>query len=264
MEKWITINGITIRCQVSDESENQNGCEFLTRGDCPKCTCTECEHGLIVRKDADGMLYSKPCRCRDHAIVRRRLRNAGMLQLSERCTLKSFVAETNWQLAMLQTAQSYVQERVWRAGKGLFLSGQSGAGKSHLAVAVASEAAAAGAKPQWFRWNSEGYRLKSLASDPQGYQNMLRPFLISDLLLLDDLWKAQPTQADLRLAFEILDTRVANGRATILTSERSLAEISSLLDGAGEAVSGRIFESCSPYILEVAKDASRNYRFNRQ
>ena len=260
MEKILNINGVQIRCRASQESE-PNSCEFLERGDCLICNCNLCDHGVIHRRDENGIIYSHPCQCRDRAVIRKRLRRAGLDQLAEKCTLVNFQAEAQWQNEVKALAERYVAEKAWRDGKGFFLAGQSGSGKTHVAVGIASAATEAGAKPQYLRWNAEATRIKSLITDPEAYRDAIYPYISENLLLIDDLWKVAPTQADLRLAFELLDLRLADRKPTIVTSEWTLGEISGMLDGAGEAVAGRIFEQATPYVLEISRIKDRNYRW---
>lgn len=67
---------------------------------------------------------------------------------------------------------------------------------------------------------------------------------VCDLLYIDDLFKTDCSGADLRLAYELINSRYIAGRPVIISSERSLPFIGGLKGKDGEAVAGRIFEMC--------------------
>ena len=260
MAREILINGINLRFPASPSSEDKpNGCCFLESGACEECTCSVCQSGMIAWRDENLNLHSRECECRREARIRLRLKKSGLLERSRTNRLDTFVVTEDWQRTLLSSVQRYCERKEWRNGTGLFLSGQSGAGKSHLAIAASVYAAQHGATPHWLRWVQGGTPLKAVVNDTERYQEMIRPLLTAGLLLIDDLWKTEPTTADIRLAFELLDTRSSQRLPTIITSERTLAEIASF-DGA---VAGRIGEACRPYLLEI-NGSDKNYRFFKE
>ena len=259
----ILINGIPLRFPASQPSseEKQNGCCFLESGACEECTCSACNSGMVAWRDENLNLHSRECECRREARIRLRLKKAGLLERSRTNRLDTFKTDTDWQKTLLSSVQRYCSRKEWRSGTGLFLAGQSGAGKSHLAIATSVFAAQHGATPHWFRWVQDGLMLKSLVNDADRYHEAIESFQAAGLLLIDDFWKVEPTTADVRLAFELVDTRASMRLPTIITSERSLAEISMVT--GGEAIAGRIAETCRPYLLEI-NGSDKNYRFFKE
>ncbi len=166
---------------------------------------------------------------------RKRLRDAGLEELAGRCRFDSFRTDTEWQKVMKQKAQDYLEDAKRMS---FFISGQSGCGKTHLCTAVCNEIIRQGGRLRYLQWVRDGTRL------------------------IDDLFKQELTAADIRLAYEILGGRCNNGRPVILSSERSLEYIRAARGGNGEAVAGRIFESCGrgKYCLELT-GAEKNLRF---
>jgi DNA replication protein DnaC len=65
-----------------------------------------------------------------------------------------------------------------------------------------------------------------------------------------------PTSSDVRIAFEILNTRLLKNKKTIISSEFGLDE---MLD-FDEATVSRIFEKATPYTLNIDKDRKKNHR----
>ena len=84
--------------------------------------------------------------------------------------------------------------------------------------------------------------LKTVRNDGE-YGAILAKYRDTDVLYIDDLFKTQhgksPTEADIGIAFDILDGRYRNQKGiTILSTEKSLAEIRKL----DYAIAGRIAE----------------------
>ena len=86
-----------------------------------------------------------------------------------------------------------------------------------------------------------------------------------DVLYIDDLFKTgkaygeevqKPTAGDINLAFEIINSRVAQNKKTIISSESTIFELFDI----DEAVAGRIKQMCGAYCISISKDAGKNYR----
>lgn len=115
-------------------------------------------------------------------------------------------------------------------------------------------------------WREESSNLKAISNDPDR-EVAIKELCDTDVLYIDDLFKtggdrstdkATPTPADINLAFEIINSRYIKNSITIISSERSLEEITSI----SEAIGGRINERCGDYRINIAKDKNKNYRLN--
>jgi len=240
----ITVLGVKIRrSPVSCVSKPD--CEYHRRGFCRECTCDKCVGGFLIEEWREALRRGeqtgpRECDCVKAARSRKRLRDAGLERLAERCTFDSFLTDKPWQEAMKKAAQDYLA--VCRE-QSFFLSGQSGCGKTHLCTALCNEIIRRGGSLRYFRWVKDGTRLKQLVSDT-AYDREIRALITTPYLYVDDLLKQEISAGDIRLVYEIVNGRYIAGRPTILSSERSLETIRAARDGEGEAVAGRIFEMC--------------------
>ena len=239
--------------QLAELINRSKGTKQREGYDCPLCLNRE----FTIRVE-QGRRSSVACSC---VVIRNniaRLRRRGLLELSDRCTFERFTAHQPWQSQMKAMVEEYLESgsREWR-----FLAGQSGCGKTHLCTAAATQMICAGRDVQVFRWVEWSSRTKSLISDQAGYNRAVQPLKDCDVLFLDDFLKtpgcATPTQADLRLAFEVLDARYQDpDKSVILCSEFSPDQIV----GFDEALGGRIAERAAHWSITVKNQESRNHR----
>ena len=259
--------GIPLRITTpSTASPASKRCVYLERGFCAVCDCGRCGDNGILIDQWRAALKQNPaapvpeCRCVLHARNRKRLRGAGLETLVQRCTFESYRTDTAWQQTVKGKALDYLGER---RDKSFFIAGQSGSGKTHICTAIAVEIMKSGRQLRYFQWVRDAARLKQLVNDP-GYDTEIRRWTDVPYLYVDDLFKAEISDADIRLFYEILNARYNKGLPTIISSERSLDQIKRARGGAGEAIAGRIFEMCGGgrYCLELF-GADKNYRFHR-
>ena len=110
-------------------------------------------------------------------------------------------------------------------------------------------------------WIRLAERLKFM-DDKERKEETINELIKVDVLYLDDLLKgnAAPSDADIRLLFEIINGRYLGSRKiTIISSELTLKELMSI----DEAIAGRIAERIGTglqYVFTIPKDAKMNYR----
>lgn len=207
---------------------------------CPLCGGT----GTILRRDDQGRLYGRDCDCEIKRQNYRRLRNAGLLDLVDTYTFDAFETRTPKQAAIKAAAQKYVSEG---AGDWFFICGRPGSGKSHICTAMVSELIRQGKNCCYFRWREKATRLKALVTEPDAYSRAIRLPKTADVLYIDDFLKGKITDADVNLAFEILDYRYCAKLPTVISSERELGDLMSL----DEAVGSRIYERSRNYCYKT-------------
>lgn len=229
----------------------------LTGYDCPLCK----NKGIVMTlrpPEEGGGLLSIPCRCDTIRRSLRKLEASGMAESLERCRFSNFQARERWQQVLLDRAKAYCEDpRGW-----LVMLGQSGSGKTHLCTAVCYELIMQGHAVSYFPWREESARLKAVLSENRAQQTDV--WKEAEILYIDDLFKTgrgadgsrNPTQADINLAFEILNYRYCRKLPTILSSEFHIEE---LLD-MDEALAGRIRERAGKNLCLIRRDRSRNYR----
>ena len=109
--------------------------------------------------------------------------------------------------------------------------------------------------------------LKQNMTDSEVFNKMTAKFRNCNYLVIDDFLKnskrnGRTNETDLGVMFDILDFRYRKKRPVILSSEYYLDEIA-IMD---EALAGRLKQmaTCndSKYIVEIAKDKSKNYRMS--
>lgn len=206
----------------------------------------------------------KLCKCVTKRNALRRLEESGLSKAFERCTFESFEVKEPWQQRMVDVSTKYVNEGA-KDGKWLYIGGQSGSGKTHIATAVLSKLAE---KDDiiYMPWTIETQALKSVITDDTKYEERIKPLMKVWALFIDDLFK--PTRgadgyqqvasaADVRIAFDILNYRYLNDLPTIISSEWHSRE----LDVVDEAISSRIYEMCNGYRINIGRDSSRNHRY---
>lgn len=240
----LTVMGVQVKRSSSTESQlsegNGNNCQFLKNGWCKRCTCDRCHNGTVIRQES-GILFSRQCDCMKTAYSRHLLEVSGLDKLAERCTFDTYLPHEQWQEGVRNKALEYAAD--WRHNS-FFISGQSGCGKTHICTAICNKAVQEGASLRYFRWVEDGTRLKGLITDVAAYKREADALAVCDLLYIDDLFKTDCSGADLRLAYELINSRYIAGRPVIISSERSLPFIGGLKGKDGEAVAGRIFEMC--------------------
>jgi len=222
--------------------------------DCPLCK----NKGVVVfLSDDTGNITARPCRCAEARKTIRRLMNIGVWEHAQDCKFKTFRKDTETQKTMLKTARAFASAPQ---GPWLAMLGQSGCGKTHLTTAAfVSLTRRYGLDGQYMQWNTELRKMKATVLEDGG-RALLDKFKNCKLLLIDDLFKCKsgsyPSDADVRLAFEMIDHRSNNHLVTILSSEKTFDQLLEL----DQAIAGRIRECCGPYLVSVAEDISKNFR----
>ena len=136
------------------------------------------------------------------------------------------------------------------------MTGQSGAGKTHLCAAIVNNYLQRGKSAIYMQWTSAVKEIKLHATED--YTEMMQKYAKTDVLYIDDLFKGKVTDADLTIAFEIINDRAIRPEAiTVISTERSLDELIAL----DSATAGRIAQRCGRYIVNIKPDPAKNYRF---
>jgi DNA replication protein DnaC len=221
--------------------------------DCPTCH----NKGLVAFVHPESENFTiRPCKCYRVRQTVKRLQRCGVWKQAQRYQLKSFRTNTPSQKAMKSITEDFIADPK---GHWLLLCGQSGAGKTHLCTAAfVSLTYQLGLSGEYFLWNRDGRRLKaSVMEDPEHLWDRYRK---AELLYIDDLFQGARSEADRRMAFELLDYRYNNDLITILSSELTFEGLLAL----DEAIAGRIREKCGPYLVNIDPGKQKNYRFHSQ
>lgn len=255
-------------CRAGDKKElfrksleNRVAAYNLTTGkddgtglDCIKCR----NRGDVAFATDTGTFCIRKCDCAGMRLTIKRLQRVGLWEKAQKCKLRNFETSTPSQIKLKDTVQHYIadRERQWLA-----LCGQSGSGKTHLCTAAFVKLCYdLGAAGEYLVWTAGARKLKAAALDDE--DGLLEKFKRCELLYIDDLFKgrqgAEPSDADIRLAFELLDYRYNQSLPTIISSEFTFAGLLNI----DQAIASRIKEKCGPYLVSIAPDASKNYRLS--
>ena len=221
--------------------------------------CSLCGNkGSVAVLDETGpRMVVRPCACRSRRATALRLKACGMLERAKVLSFEAFRTDTPLQKRMKELALSWLEEKN---GSWLAFCGQSGAGKTHLCTAAFVQAVARRSIPgEYMLW---GPALREIKYDLPGKGSaLLERYKNAPLLYVDDLFKGRSdlpiSDTELRLSFELLDHRYNNRLSTILSTERSFPQLVAL----DEAIAGRLRERCGPYLINIAPEAEKNYRF---
>ncbi len=223
--------------------------------------CKEClNRGFVAEPLPDGNVKILRCRCMRIRSCIREMERSGLKNSIREQTFEAFQATTPWQKTLKAGIEAYArQEEGW-----LLVGGQPGSGKTHLCTAVCRQRLLDGKKLIYMPWREKVAQLKALALDAQKRGELMDSWKNVQVLYIDDLFKtgngpegsAMPTQADIALAFELLNHRYLNRLATIISTERTPQELVRI----DEALGSRIIEAAGQHIYSIARDQKRNYR----
>lgn len=132
-------------------------------------------------------------------------------------------------------------DSVSTAGKGYYIDGPQGTGKTHLAFSVARLCVMVGIKTTCVSSTAlmETYRFRSKED-----ADLTRRLMACGLLVIDDLGKESPTQYACERLFEVIDNRYNSMKPVIITSNYSRGEIArKLTEGdVGKSIASRLNE----------------------
>lgn len=220
--------------------------------------CDKCKNKGVLFFVVNGELKSRECSCMKKRRTLRRAFESGLYDVLSEYTFPKYIATEEWQKDIKDKAMLFCKDED---AKWFYIGGQSGIGKSHLCTAIAGYYIKQGKDVRYMLWRDDVVKLKQLANDYSGYQELMQPFKDVDVLYIDDMFKSQsgaePTRADINIAFEILDARLrTKDKITIISSEFTINEAMAF----DEAVVGRVYQKCGIYKIDIAKDKNKNYR----
>ena len=243
-------------------------------------SCAHCEGTGFVISAREGKEFAQPCACRRSgasASGTSRLATARIPLRYEHCVLTNFDAVSPSLRAAHERALSYsvgYPHLGSEEGLGLLFTGNSGVGKTHLAVAVLQELAERkGVRGQFWDFQELMREIRN-SYDPETKTTelqVLQPVVEMDLLVLDDLgaWKMTDWMND--TLFYILNSRYLARRATLITTNffdvapdqaaraDHLLKKEYLVERVGTRLRSRLMEMCLVVQIEVD-----DFRQNRQ
>ena len=136
-----------------------------------------------------------------------------------------------------------------QAGRGLWLWGAAGVGKTFKACSVLASWISSGAGKAAFA-TAPGMLRELRAAIGEGHEGAVAGhYALVPLLVLDDLGRALPTELAITQLFEVINARSAYGLPTIVTSQESPSDMAKALSSRGatagaDAIVSRLVGSC--------------------
>lgn len=238
---------LRIQAQARENSTTfqtyKQGNELLAEYGLDSVDCPICNNTGVVQYMKDGFMYSKECRCMAARRYNRRIERSGMADMIGRYTFANYQTPDKLRQSIKADAQKFCEaDRGW-----WYISGRPGSGKTHICVAMCNRFAEMGKNIRYMLWRDDSTELKGMLNQPE-YKERIEPLKTVQVLYIDDFLKAgkkegkqKITEADINLAFELLNSRYNNSKLrTIISSELSVKDILEI----DEATGSRIWE-CS-------------------
>lgn len=186
--------------------------------------------------------------------IERMQQRAGMGNRERRKTFAD-LEQTPDNYAAIMTAKEYAQSYIDREARrkpSLFICGDLGTGKTHLAAAMANAIIEQGRPVKYatFSQMTQEIRAAFYAESKETEAETARKYKTAPLLFLDDLGKEKATEWSTAQLFALIDDRYNNGRPTVITSNYTLDELTDKLTPPGgdkmtaAAIVDRLWEDC--------------------
>ena len=262
-EKKLPVRNLTPEQVVEEQVKDYNN-SIGNLNESDGYNCDKCHNKGFVSEKAQneqfGYWYEKriPCKCFKTRETLKRAKRSGLGNIITDYTFEKYIVTDDWQKSLKEKAQRFCKDAD---AEWFFVGGQVGSGKTHICTAIAAHYIKAGYETQYMLWIEESKKLKALVTDYHEYQRVIEPYKDAPVLYIDDFLKTRqgelPTNADINLAFEILNHRLmCDGKITIISSEKTLGEMLEY----DEATMSRIFMECGDYKNIIERDRNKNYR----
>lgn len=213
--------------------------------------CPHCDGSTWVLDEAGEAV---PCVCREETL--RRARTRGLITTIPRRYAGIAIADDGRQIAdsgrplnfppdVTRAVLKYIRtlDENLDAGKGLWFTGDTGTGKTTLAMLVSKEALRAGHSVAIYSVPRLLAEIRSTfdAGSDSSYEQLFRKLTRVDLLHLDDLGAEQQTDWVLEQLYSIVNERYEDDRAVTITTNLIGQDLS---DQIGERTVSRLIEIC--------------------
>jgi DNA replication protein DnaC len=221
-------------------------------------SCPLCDGTGWKPVERGGVRRVVRCDCWRENIGRTRLAEAGIPKRYQHCTFDNFSAY-NESLERGVAHARRVADAFPAETRGVFLEGQPGVGKTHLAVAVLKQIIQTSGARGLFYDTRDLLRIIRSTYDPSirtTELEVLSPVMHAELLVLDDLGAEKTSEWVEETMNLIVNTRYNERRLTIFTSNYpdipDDTEPNSLLFRIGERMRSRLHEMCEFVVLDAA------------
>ena len=212
----------------------------LTGYDCPKCM----NRGYSFHSGDYGEPIARYCDCMELRRARKRMESSGLMGLIRQKRFDTFETQEDWQRRAKLAALAFIDME----GSWFFVSGRPGTGKTHLCTAICGAFIDRGVEVHYMPWREEAPRLKANVNERAEYEKHIGRLKTVPVLYIDDLFKGSVKEADLNLAFELINSRYNRPELrTVISTEKSLEAIMTL----DEAIGSRIYERSRGFCVKA-------------
>ncbi|HUR34244.1 MAG TPA: ATP-binding protein [Vicinamibacterales bacterium] len=220
--------------------------------------CPFCDDTGWKPVEDNGVRRVVRCDCKRQLAGQLRLASANIPKRYQHCTIGNFTAyNESLRKAAMQAAR--LADEFPAVTKGLFLEGQPGVGKTHLAVAILKQVIERTGARGLFYDTRDLLRVIRSTYDPSTRTTeleILRPVMVADLLVLDDLGAEKTSEWVEETMNLIVNTRYNERRLTIFTSNYKDipddTDPNALLFRIGHRMRSRLHEMCDFEVLDGA------------
>lgn len=220
-----------------------------------KYDCPKCEDRGYTFEIKDGYEVAVPCECLEKKQSIEKMARSGLTEAFKQRTFKTFIVNNEWQLEAKAKAMDY-SKNFKETKASLMLSGQPGSGKTHIGVATMLRLIENNIGCVYREYISMLTDLKQTSMDEEEYIRSLEKYINPPVLFLDDFLKGEPTIADRKHVYKIINTRYLKSMPMIISTEKSVKEILNW----DEAIGSRLIEMCQGNVIEFPRGLENNYR----
>lgn len=255
--------------QLTDETIRANEFEAKNFLDgirtCKACsnasTCQSVITGYVPVLDSKGRIAYRPCNryaaYKNNRQIELMLGEANIPQVYQLMSFESFdsnrIKGGKWLMERCRRVLTYVEpkkvmEALQGEKRGLYFTGPTGIGKTHLAVSILKE---------WIKSGRSGafstvpLLLQSLRKgyENNSYDERLEMLLSVDLLVLDDFGTERSNPWTNEQLFTLINGRHVRCKATLFTSNLSIEETEQRLGNDGTRICSRILGMCDVIVM---------------
>jgi DNA replication protein DnaC len=214
---------------------------------------------------------ARPCVCQRDQRKQQRIAAAAIPPRYIHCTLGTFSDRSSIALKKaLRTAREFAD--CWPSyDRGLLITGGSGVGKTHLAVAVLLDIIETG-KPGTLLFSNFQDLIQAIhasfsSDEAPSKSEVLRPLIEADLLVMDELGSQTPSNFVREILYYLINSRYNNQKPTIFTTNYTDSPAdpkeSTLEQRIGTALRSRLYEMTEPILIDSSVADYRKGRSSR-
>ena len=206
--------------------------------------CEKCKDLEYIPTIIDGQEVMIECSCKAKNNHERALKYSGIYEKFRSKTFSNF-EENLANEGVKKACIEYVKTKAYQEGASIMILGRVGSGKTHLGMAIANNLIHDGVFVKYLDYRQFITLIKQMITDKEGYQELIENVKRADVLFMDDLFKGEPTEADKKILFEIINARYLMNNPVIITSELLPSDMIKIDEG----IVSRLMEMSQKYTL---------------